>query len=184
MKNYEYTYLTRSDMPEENAKALQDKLSELVTAKGGVVAEIAKSYRKRLAYPIRKQDSAYVNTILFSAPPENMPDFKKKTGKMEEILRGLIIIREPEKIKKGSRRQRPIIMEKEAAATITAAAEEKPAETKKAIESEPESKTIAKEKPIADAVKKEEKEPVKPKRKTKIKAELRDIEEKLDEILK
>lgn len=184
MKNYEYTYLTHANMSEENAKSLQDKLSELIIANGGTVTEITKSYRKRLAYLIKKQDSAYVNTILFSVLPENLPNFKKKTGKIEEIMRGLIIVRDPEKTKKESRRQRPMTAIKIQA--TTSATQEKVSEEMLAtvdLKSEPES-IKKEEKSAKPTARKEAKEPAKLKRKTKIKAELSDIEEKLDEILK
>jgi ribosomal protein S6 len=107
MKNYEFTYLTRQDMPEDEAKKLQDKLTAAITAKNGVIVELPKAFKKRLAYRVKKQDAAYVNTILFQAEPAFAVDFKKETDTIAEILRGLIIFYDPEKLKKQPRRERP-----------------------------------------------------------------------------
>lgn len=185
MKHYDYTYLTRQDMADEAAQQLQNKLAEMITTKNGVIVDLPKSYKKRLAYRIKKQEIAYVNAILFQAEPHFAVDFKKQTDVMAEILRGLIVSYDPEKLKKEIRRERPIAEKnKEAEIIIPSAVEKSP---------EPEKTTAVKEKPAKPETttkekdteeKPKEEKPTKPKRRTKIKAELRDIEEKLDEILK
>ena len=220
MKDYEYTYLTRQDMTEEAAKNLLDKLVASITAKNGVVVNLPKAYKKRLAYRIKKQDAAYVNTILFQMEPAPLDEFKKETALIVEILRGLVISYDPEKLK---REIRPEMGDEESKSAETVSATEKPAaetakvepvkiakeEEKPEIKEEKEEKKeTKKEEPVTEAPKEEKKEeekpasaqgygeakpaaaessgetkPAKP-RKRKIKAELRDIGEKLDEILK
>lgn len=184
MKHYEYTYLTRQDMSEDDAKSLQDKIGSFVTGKGGTIVDAPKARKQRLAYAIKKQNAAYVNTILFSFDPQNLADLKKDIAGETEILRGLILAYDPKKMEKEVRRGRPAIATAEAPA-------ETPAETKPKSE-----KTSPKEKMPAEESEENKKDapaepapaaaeaPDKPKRRTKIKAELRDIEEKLDEILK
>jgi ribosomal protein S6 len=175
MKHYEYTYLTRQDIDEAGAKSLQDKLTASIEAKKGVIVDLMKAYKKRLAYRIKKQEAAYVNAISFQMEPANAVDFKKETDIIVEILRGLIISYDPERLKREIRPERPITEER-TAQVITPAEQTAPTIAKK---EEPikTSGTIKEEKP-------EEEKPAKPRRKTKIKAELRDIEEKLEEILK
>jgi Ribosomal protein S6. len=46
MKHYEFTYLTRQDMPEDEAKKLQDKLVALIAAKNGTITDLPKAYKK------------------------------------------------------------------------------------------------------------------------------------------
>ena len=203
MKDYEYTYLTRQDMTEEAAKNLLDKLVASITAKNGVVVNLPKAYKKRLAYRIKKQDAAYVNTILFQMEPAPLDEFKKETALIVEILRGLVISYDPEKLK---REIRPEMGDEESKSAETVSATEKPAaetakvepvkiakeEEKPEIKEEKEEKK-EEEKPAsaqgygeakpAAAESSGETKPAKP-RKRKIKAELRDIGEKLDEILK
>ncbi len=153
-------------MPEDAAQKLREELAEMITAKNGVIVDLSKAYKKRLAYQIKKQDVAYVNTILFQSDAVNVVAFKKETDTIESILRGLIIAYDPEKLKKATRRERPAAVAMKSEKTEIADDQEKPA------------------KPADEASGKTEEKPAKPKRKTKLKAELRDIEEKLDEILK
>jgi len=197
MKHYEYTYLTRQDMDEAGAKNLSDKLAELIQAKQGVVGELSRAYKKRLAYRIKRQDVAYVNTILFQTEPAAVVELKKETDKIAEIIRGLFVCYDPEKLKREPRRERPVrqtvveISATEKAPTFepqvetAAKKEEKIEEPKKEIKEEAKEKKENK-KPTEKKPAEEPKEtkPAKPKRAKKAKAELRDIGEKLDEILK
>ncbi len=217
VKNYEYTYLTRQDMTEETAKALQDGIAQMITTKNGAVVDTPRSYKKRLAYRIKKQDAAYVNTVMFTLDTESLAAFKKETDAIADILRGLIVSydakkleiedrREPRRTDEEKNRETVVVM-KERASLPAAKAEEpkkeiKPEEpiaaakeenkeeaeiTAKAKKEESETKETKKAKK-EDKPKKEEKteEPkeTKPKRRAKIKTELKDIEQKLDEILK
>jgi|GEM_PF-712392 len=205
MKHYEYTYLTRQDMAEEAAKKLQDQITGVITAQNGTITELPKAYKKRLAYRVKKQEAAYVNTVLFQSEPAVAVSLKKETDTYPEILRGLIISYNPEKLKREPRRERPAFDPKPIESEIIAAkvaTPEKPRmieekepqkeikekepekETKEAKEEKKEVKKTAKPDAAKDPEKKEEEEKPKTRRRTKIKAELRDIEEKLDEILK
>ena len=186
MKYYEFAYLTRQDTDETGAKSLQDKLVALIEAKKGIIVDLPKAYKKRLTFRIKKQDAAYVNSVLFQMETGPIVDFKKETDVMAEILRGLIISYDPERLKREALPERFKVAEKSADTApeiaITKPAveikkEEKVEEPKKEVESKTEEKK--------EETKEEAKEE-KPKRvrKTKIKAELRDIEEKLEEILK
>jgi len=198
MKHYEYTYLTRQDMDETGAKNLSDKLAASIQAKQGVVGDLGRAYKKRLAFRIKHQDVAYVNTILFQLEPAAVVEFKKETDGIAEIIRGLFISYDPEKLKREPRRERParIMVEEtvlaEKAQTFETkepapVAEEKiEAPKEKEVKEE---KKEAKEEEKKPAEKKSAEEPketknAKPKRIKKAKAELRDIEQKLDEILK
>jgi len=215
VKNYEYTYLTRQDMSEETAKDLQNKISEAIIAKQGAVVNVPRSYKKRLAYKIKKQEAAYVNTIMFTLDTEKQELFKKETDIMPEILRGLIVSYDPKKLEREARREprssedrnqesTPAVIVKEAEKPV-AVKEEKIEEPKVVLEEKKEVKAAVKEIEETKEVKEEEKETkkakkedkpkekeekaaeektAKPKRRTKIKTELKDIEQKLDEILK
>jgi ribosomal protein S6 len=195
MKHYEFTYLTRQDLDEAGAKALSDKLVASIQAKKGTITEIPRAFKKRLAYRIKHQDVAYVNTILLQLEPAAAVDFKKEADIITEIIRGLIVFYDPEKLKKEIRRERPAMAAKLAIEEATVDEKALAFETKaekavkeiKAEEPKEEAKIETKAEKAADKKpeEKETEEPkaAKPKRK-KAKVELRDIEEKLDEILK
>lgn len=221
-KNYEYTYLTRQDMTEEAAKNLQDKIAQLITAKNGAVVDTPRSYKKRLAYRIKKQDVAFVNTIMFTLDAEKLATFKKETDELAEILRGLIVSYDPKKLEAEDRREprmaeekseetvvviketvqapaakveaakteKPLVaakeekIEKEEEKTVKAKKEEAKTEETKKTKKEDKPKKETKEEKEEKEEKTEETKEAKPKRRTKIKTELKDIEQKLDEILK
>ena len=180
MKHYEYTYLTRQDMSEDDAKNLQDKIGSFVTGKGGAIVDAPKARKRRLAYAIKKQNAAYLNTILFSFDPQNLADLKKDIAGEVEIMRGLILAYDPKKMEKEVRRGRPAIAAAEAPAETKPKSEKTSPKEKMPAEESGEDKKDAPAEPAPAAAE----APDKPKRRTKIKAELRDIEEKLDEILK
>jgi len=187
MKHYDYTYLTRQDISEEDAKKVQDDLAAFLQEKNSVIVDLPKAYKKRLAYRIKKQDAAYVNSILFQSQAETAIAFKKEADINPAILRGLLVAYDPEKLKIEMRRERParIATDKEASAPVPTFEPKKEAAPEKAPEA-PKKESKEKEKEAKEEKKKEEKEEkpaAKPRRK-KIKVELRDIEEKLDEILK
>ncbi len=189
MKHYEYTYLTRPDMTEEEAKKLQDELAASIKAKGGTITDLPKAYKKRLAYRVKNQVAAYVNTILFQMEPAGLEAVKKETGGIAEILRGLLLSYDPEKMKEKPRRERGVsgIAASAAAAAATAEISATAAETTTVAEPARPAEEIKTGEPAPETEKKEEKEepkPAKPRRRLKAKAELADIEEKLDEILK
>ena len=229
MKHYDYTYLTRQDISEEDAKKVQDDLAAFLQEKNSVIVDLPKAYKKRLAYRIKKQDAAYVNSILFQSQAETAIAFKKEADINPAILRGLLVAYDPEKLKIEMRRERParIATDKEASAPVPTFEPKKEAAPEKAPEKKevkdeaeikekakevkeekkepasakgsgeattapekapeaPKKESKEKEKEAKEEKKKEEKEEkpaAKPRRK-KIKVELRDIEEKLDEILK
>ena len=156
VKNYEYTYLTRQDMSEEAAKDLQNKISEAIIAKQGAVINVPRSYKKRLAYKIKKQDAAYVNTIMFTLDTEKQELFKKETDVITEILRGLIVSYDPKKLEREARREprssedrnqetTPVAVVKEAEKPAVVAKEEKIEEPKIVKEEKEEIKKTVKE---------------------------------------
>jgi ribosomal protein S6 len=197
MKHYDFTYLTRQDMDETGAKALSDKLVAAIQAKQGTITEITRAFKKRLAFRIKHQDVAYVNTILLQLEPAAAVDFKKEADIIPEIIRGLIVFYDPEKLKKEIRRERPTMAAKlateestggEKALAFETKAEEtvienKVEEPKKEAKVETKTEEASEKKPEEGAEEAKEPKAAKPRRK-KAKVELRDIEEKLDEILK
>lgn len=154
MKHYELTYLTRQDMTEDDAKKLQETLAASIQAKNGTVTELQKAYKKKLAYPVEKQEAAYVNAITFQLEAKDLETLKKEVEKMAQIIRSLIVTYTPYT-------PRPMAPRPE---TVE--------ETKETVEPA----AVAAEKPAAETPK--------PKlRREKPKADLKEIGEKLDEIL-
>jgi ribosomal protein S6 len=161
MKYYELTYLTMQDMSEEAAKQLSDKFAASIVAKLGVVIDTAKAYKKRLAYPVKKQEVAFVNSLRFQIEPQPLLALNDEVKKDALILRSLIVSYVPQPIRRVV--PRPV-----------AEIEQQPSEKIQELQAEAKPETKEEEK----------KAPEKPRvRRDKPKADLKEIGEKLDEIL-
>jgi ribosomal protein S6 len=166
MKHYELVYLTRQEMTEEEAKKLQEKLADFIKSKQGTITEIQKAYKKKLAYPVKKQEAAYVCSVKFQISGQDLLILKEEVRKDNQILRSLIVAYIP-----VIPRQPLIAEQKTEARPEQEAGQTPPDDSGKQIE----------EKPAAQEEKPAEKSRA---RREKIKADLNEIGEKLDEILK
>jgi small subunit ribosomal protein S6 len=79
------------EITEEDLPAEIDRVNDLITQKGGVVGEVNRWGRKRLAYPIKKhREGNYVLTPL-RLQPDVAPELEKNLQGLEQILRYLLV---------------------------------------------------------------------------------------------
>ncbi|MDP2664306.1 MAG: 30S ribosomal protein S6 [bacterium] len=107
MKNYELTYLITPLFSEEEAVAFQDKMTSFIQGEGGILTEGGILVRRRLAYPIKKQQQAYLASLTFQVNPEKIASLEKKLKAEKEILRYILIIKSPAR-KMLQRIRRPV----------------------------------------------------------------------------
>ncbi len=102
-------------MPEEEARNFQEKISSLIKEGGGVLYGENLLLKKRLAYPIKKQNQAYLAVLNFQLNAEKLTDLEKKLKEDLQILRYLLLVKaKPEKIRIVPRRVvKEVISEKE-----------------------------------------------------------------------
>ncbi len=103
MKSYELTYLISGEIPEEEAKTIQNKIASLIQKEEGVLGRVSTLLRKKLAYPIKKpavhthtaiptpQTQAYLVVLDFQLNPENLANLEKELKQDSQILRYLIL---------------------------------------------------------------------------------------------
>ena len=133
----------------EEAETKAKDVASLIQGKEGVILKQSNPIAKTLAFPIEKRASGFLAVLEFQLEPEKLIEVKEFIAKDGKIVRDMILIKEPARIRKERRtRIKPV-----------------PAfETEqKVIEkdvSEPATKSAGKEK-----------------------VELKDIEQKLDELL-
>jgi len=171
MKTYDLTYILTPEITSEEAEAFAKEIETFVQSKEGTVVKQLNPVAKTLAYQIKKHASGFVGSIEFILEPEALLELKQKMEKDSKVNRDMIVIKYPPKKEKARRSRNKIdaneVVEKEVVKEITI-------ENKKVSEDLPEQK----EKPEAleEVTKKE------PKKESK-KVELKDIEEKLEELL-
>lgn len=94
MRKYELTYLVSDLVPESDLNKTTGRVSGLISDLGGKVDKEDVWGRRKLAYPIKKQDFATYITLNFSLPAEKAQEFEKDLHHVANILRQLMIVRD------------------------------------------------------------------------------------------
>lgn len=91
LRDYELTVVFSPEVLEEQVDGAIEKLSQYITQKEGVIVEVKRWGRRKLAYPIRKfRDGNYVFTQL-QLDPGKAPELETNLKSWEEVLRFLLI---------------------------------------------------------------------------------------------
>jgi small subunit ribosomal protein S6 len=91
LREYELTVIFRPEIAEEEMPAEIEKVSQMISQKGGVVGEVNRWGRKRLAYPIKRcREGNYVLTP-FKMDPTSALELGKNLESSERILRHLLV---------------------------------------------------------------------------------------------
>ena len=130
MKPYELTYLISSEVSEEEATAIQNKIISLIQEKEGFSAEGKPTFKKRLAYSVQGQPQAYLAVLNFQMVPEKLAGLEKELKEEKRILRYLILVKPPVKKEKAVRRPRKTVADKEGELRPILSEEEKKVELK------------------------------------------------------
>ncbi len=105
MNLYELTYLIPGSFDEENMRKTQEKLLFLIQEKGILInSKIPKKIK--LAYPIKKEETAFLGVANFQIKPQEIKDFEKKLKREVPILRYLLL---KKKLKKAEKVQKEVV---------------------------------------------------------------------------
>lgn len=124
MKTYEITYLTVAEETHDAAT-----VNEALASNGGKIVSVHPwGSRRRLAYPIKKQDQAFYTTVVFEAEPSALKPLDRALNLNNDVLRFLIVEFEPGYFQRAqaSQTEAPAVKESEEAATPAPAVEETP----------------------------------------------------------
>lgn len=95
MKSYQLTYLISPDLKERESEIFSQKINDLIVKEGGILKETKKPLKRRLEYPIKKREMAYLTTSNFSLETEKLESLEKKLKSEKQILRYLILAEIP-----------------------------------------------------------------------------------------
>jgi len=91
MREYEFTFIVRSDVEETDLNAVIDRAKNLITENGGEITKLDLWGTRRLAYPInRVRDGQYV-FMLIKLPPQAVVQVARGLNLIEDILRHLFV---------------------------------------------------------------------------------------------
>ncbi len=89
--NYELTLIISPEVNDEPLDTAIEGVSQLITNKGGIIAEVARWGKKRLAYPIKHFNEGNYVLLRFQLPPSQTRELKNNLRISEKILRHLLI---------------------------------------------------------------------------------------------
>jgi len=91
LRNYELTVIVSPEVTEERFEAILENINRFITSRGGVISDVRKWGKKRLAYPIKHfTEGNYVLTLL-KMKPEYGKELESSMRISEEVLRYLLI---------------------------------------------------------------------------------------------
>ena len=91
MRTYEITYITL-DEETPSASAITAVLSQ---HNAKIMSVHPWAGRRKLAYPIKKQDQAFYTTVIFEAEPDTIVPIERAVQGLDAVLRLLIVHFEP-----------------------------------------------------------------------------------------
>ena len=90
MNNYESIIIINSNLEEATIKGTITKITDLV-AKHGKVESTEEWGKKKLAYPIKKQNEGYYVLINFSSDPDFIDELERVYNITDEIIKHIIV---------------------------------------------------------------------------------------------
>lgn len=94
MRKYELTYLISDKVQESDLNKVTGKISGVIGELGGKVAKEEIWGRRKLAYPIQKQDFATYVTLNFNLPALSVITLEREIKLTDGILRHLLIVKD------------------------------------------------------------------------------------------
>ena len=91
MNQYELGVIVSAKLDEEAQKAELERVSELITRFGGTIDKVDNWGRRKMAYPIEKQNDGVYSFITFSSEGGVPAEVESRLRILEDVLRFLII---------------------------------------------------------------------------------------------
>ncbi|MCX6813229.1 MAG: 30S ribosomal protein S6 [Candidatus Azambacteria bacterium] len=90
-KEYEMSYLLTPEITEDKTGSEVEELKKILVENGGDIVQMNPLEKKRLAYPVKKQNQAYFGVVYFNADKDGLDKIKKTLAFYKKILRLLIL---------------------------------------------------------------------------------------------
>ena len=115
MREYELTVLVHPDL-EMNLEAATDKVKALIESNGGKITKENNEGKKKLAYSIKSQDFAVYYYYELELPAQAPGKISAVLNITDEIIRYLLVAKDPRREKMLAKRQERKAQEEETAA--------------------------------------------------------------------
>lgn len=91
LRDYEIVFIISPDVSDEKFEATVDSISRFITGKGGVVSDIERWGKRKLAYPIRHNIEGNYVLVNFKMKPEFGKELEANLQISGEVLRHLLV---------------------------------------------------------------------------------------------
>lgn len=91
MYDYEVALIIRPEVEDEGQEAIIERLSQILIADGGQVANVEKWGRRRLAYPINKVEEGFYYFIQGQFSASVLSELERNVRLSESILRHMVL---------------------------------------------------------------------------------------------
>ena len=96
MTKYEIMFMVKATLDEKALDSITKEAQKLITGDSGKVIEFKDLGRKKLAYDINKETSAFYYLMDVEAKSETIQEFDRKMRINENVIRHLILKKESE----------------------------------------------------------------------------------------
>ena len=91
MREYELTFVVRSNVEEPDLTAVIDRVKGLISDNGGEVTQLDLWGTRRLAYPINNLREGQYIFMLSQLPPQAISELDRSLNLSEDIMRHLFV---------------------------------------------------------------------------------------------
>lgn len=88
---YETTFITRSELSDENLKTLQDRLSQVISSFQGEVVLTEDWGKRKLAYPIHKESRGHYTYLVYTGKGDVVHEIERNLRLHDHVLRFLTV---------------------------------------------------------------------------------------------
>lgn len=90
-KEYEMSYLLTPEIAEDKVELEIAELKKIISENGGDITQTDPPEKRRLAYPVKKQNQAYFGVVYFNIDQESLDKIKKTLALYKKVIRYLIL---------------------------------------------------------------------------------------------
>jgi small subunit ribosomal protein S6 len=91
MNNYETLFILNASLDEETIKANIEKFKGVIEKNGGVIENVDEWGRRKLAYPINKQNDGYYTLINFKSNPDLPKELERNYRISDAVIRFIVV---------------------------------------------------------------------------------------------
>jgi small subunit ribosomal protein S6 len=91
LRDYELVVVVQPDIADENLDPIVEKVSQLITNRGGTISGVERWGKRKLAYPIKHFTEGTYILSRFKLPPASSKEVETNLQITEEIIRYLIV---------------------------------------------------------------------------------------------